>query len=835
MRSIPLFRCFTCLFFSLSTSSLGQDQPEADVDVDSKIRIGVVYIGSKTGDSVLQAAKSALADHALRERNSVFQAAMSALGGHFFYRRNSVLQAVKSALADHVLCKCIEIVPLAYPQESEGAKLLEEHVLQNPENLKLIIGPTNSGPILSLVERHPDYGESKVPIVSSLVTSGPEVTEASWFFTTAVSDTRKAQTLSYFIAKKRIQSCAVLYEDSRFGKNAEFRFREQVPTTRLKHYRPYQIDSNLEEFHNDVIDDLLRFKPEAIGVFASAERIKEITNALKGRKKSIFSYNPYLFTSVDMRSEQEGIEEIYYLTQLPAENLAPENDKIPSESSDVAKNPAPKSDEEPSELNDVEALSYNTMLIVLNAIKDTHAKGSDFDALAFRKGFLDYLKEIRSLPEGAGAYFRFRNLKNVKEPRIVVGRSDGSTESVVFFEPEDHAGFGGFFASVGHRIGNKVELTHRRYGFLVYINLLIVAILTWGISSYELINSIKWRYSKVVMQPYAMLYSVLQVLLICSLWLFLADTEAIAYDSVLAAILVGTAPNTLLSSAFFESSLGKAIGLQTVYKRITNAIKSRLDDNKYRKQNPKINVIAFYNTLRTLTESQKKYAQRKQDAVYKDSRDDDLNIDQELEKRETLLQKKRFLAKWLLYRCGWKSLRDEHNLVKGEFAQMAERDIIDPEKIFLKADEHINKDGERIKAFKLFFRNSLPVIRQRQSEDELPEVLAEFRDSKSTRERIRFLVTYLRLTPSALVEMDFLPENWASHALSPTVWLKPRHRVVSLIDAVEEEVAETSSELGSIDEEKFFDELKAKQASVSKSEEPKQETARKARPNEVSP
>ena len=790
------------IFFAAGFCSLvpaentAASEPDREESKSDKIKIGVFYIDSKTGHNYWMAAKKAYEQHDLNDR--------------------------------------IELLAYPYLNENDGAKILEEHAIENRDELHFIFGPTNSGPILSLHDRQP-VEKWKVPIISSLVTSGPDVTNESLFFTTAVSDRRKASVLAGFVINKRIRTCAILYEDTLFGKNAELQFRELLPSSRLRHYRPYKISSDIEDFERDRIDDLLAFKPEAIGIFAMAEKVRELSEALEKRAYTMFTYEPYIFTSVDMRSALEGREEVYFLTQLSSDKVEPPamqiesaeegsplslqisstgNDKalkigidedlsyeassmrikgaegieklslqivgdtysLHAEEVDqdgvVSVNAVRGGEKEYSpavmeNAGDVETLSYHTMIFALDAIKDLLKDGKNITKTNIRESFLRYIQRKESISEEASAYFLFRDLKNVMQPQIVLGKPNGKIEPVATFNPET----AGFWAGTIYSIVNRCDLTLRRYGFLVVINLIVVATLTFLISIRELNKAIKWRYLKVLSQPIAWWYSLIQVALVCGLWLLLGETEAIAYDNLLVAFIVGTAPSAFLNSALFESSVGKAIGLQAFHKSITELLMRKIEDEKYRRQNTKIDIIAFYNTQTTLEKTLDKYINRSDSNISEDLSKSAKTAKEELKKLETTLQRKRHAANWLVKSCKWSRLLYDHQLVREEFIRMGENNLIDPGIVFSNASDYINEETQRTERFVNFFEETRKDVESRLEGAELNHARAEGDKALGVRDRVRYIVTFQRTTPSILVDKGFLMKGWRHHVLRPkTLW-----------------------------------------------------------------
>ena len=146
----------------------------------------------------------------------------------------------------------------------------------------------------------------------------------------------------------------------------------------------------------------------------------------------------------------------------------------------------------------------------------------------------------------------------------------------------------------------KYELTIRRFGPWPWINLILIIGIVVGMSVADIKKWYPGSRLSLFFNPRNGLFYLL--ILINAIWvipiyIYMGETGAIQYDSVIAALALAVAPMAILRTNLFETPAGKTIGLGKMYDSLIQWINHRLMIKKHVETKQGINLIAYNNSV----------------------------------------------------------------------------------------------------------------------------------------------------------------------------------------------------------------------------------------------
>lgn len=268
---------------TISAASISAQDTQAAKEVtgkEQKIRIGVLYINTPSGNKHWEGIKEAFENKAFKE-----------------------------------ITKYLELLPDHYPDGTDGFETLQKFILgeAGKERVDIVLGPTESDIFVRGVSKEKDFVGSKVPVISGLVTAKVGNRSGGWFFRTNVDVTRRVHTIYDFLNKHWISTSAVIYSDTEFGRRAKRAFYEELKMDNKE-------DSCMELLYDNPPDSrkqlhaIFKDRPEAVGVFGEREDLEQIYNQYKRMNGSWKPYNPYFFTILDVRTLKNRLDDIYFVS-----------------------------------------------------------------------------------------------------------------------------------------------------------------------------------------------------------------------------------------------------------------------------------------------------------------------------------------------------------------------------------------------------------------------------------------------------------------------------------------------------------------------------------------
>jgi len=373
-----------CLISNIATARSGNIR-----SAKSKIRIGVLFIDTPTG--------------------------------------NRHWRGVKDAYDNHPFADRITLKPLSYINENQGLDLLLNLIRDTSDTaVAIVLGPTESDIFVRAFDRQEELSPYSVPVISGLVTANVANDKDGWFFRTNVDVTRRVHAISDFLYKHWIRSVAVIYATTEFGKRAELAFENY-----LKIRRPGQVDRYISLAYETPpnprvqLDEILDNRPEAVGFFGEREDIEHIYPLLQAMNQGVMPYDPLFFTILDTRNSADSIANIYFVSVTMPESSA----VISAEKCD-----------------DVKALGFDTAALIFDELQKLKPSGSmtPEERRRFRDQFAKLLN--RSGPhKNTKTKMSFNNFANSTWEQVFHMKQGG-------LERIEIATTFGWFKKVGHKI-----------------------------------------------------------------------------------------------------------------------------------------------------------------------------------------------------------------------------------------------------------------------------------------------------------------------------------------------------------------------------------------------
>ena len=168
---------------------------------------------------------------------------------------------------------------------------------------------------------------------------------------------------------------------------------------------------------------------------------------------------------------------------------------------------------------------------------------------------------------------------------------------------------------------------------------------------------------KVLTSRYFYYFVAAHAILSLGLYIGLAETGAIRYDSVLTALIIAISPSALLRTNVIETAQGKAIGLEHFYRQAISSVDQRLMIARYQSLQARVNIITYHNSLsvmrRALLSLYANHRSPKERARLFEQ------LSTELTTEDDYFRKRRICARHLLHQLDWETLKAEGFVPRG--------------------------------------------------------------------------------------------------------------------------------------------------------------------------
>lgn len=587
---------------------------------------------------------------------------------------------IAAAVREHEMTDklCFRLFP--YISDQNGADILIE--LRANDEVDVILGPTDSGAFVAALE-DASTQDANVPVISGLVTADAGNDADGWFFRVNVGVDRRATLMYDFLNKFWIRSIAVLYADSEFGRRAERAFARRLTDAQRQRYLPLVYET--PPVPDDQLGEILRRRPEAIGFFGERQDIDLVYGRLQEMNADGTPYTPFMFTLMDARKIGGSVDDIYFASvaqgsggQLPAAE----------------------------ELDEVFELGHDAALLVLNELQkqtvasiggDT-ATRPDPHSAAWREGLRQrFVALLRNSvhQNRVRTGMSFTNFTNSVRPRIFhlsagvavpqdVARTVGWTEKLAT-KARAIAGSHGYWPAIA-----------------VTLILLLAALFSW--------IDLKTWFQGSRLTPFNRffaLFTAVRFLVVLALYLVLAETGAIRYDSILMVLIISLTPSALARTTFFETPQGRAIGLERLYQRALLWVEEQLMRKSHNALEARISTIAYYNSQDGMRRALLDIYRHHRSPVQRAQLVNDL--EEQLRSEKDYFERRRICARRLLKHFDWERLEVEGLIPQN--AVDSDEALPDPRVIVRLAARHIAQHPDKINKIHDLSKQELDRIR----------------------------------------------------------------------------------------------------------------------------
>ncbi|GJL65219.1 MAG: hypothetical protein NPIRA05_01900 [Nitrospirales bacterium] len=673
----------------------------------------------------------------------------------------------------------VEPVELPYGEEEAGLQLLLEVIRkqahQNLSNeavqdsvaaapaVDVILGPSDSGLYLSLMEFKDDLEAAKVVVLSPVVTAKEGNKPNEWLFRANVQVVKRAQKIFDYLVSRGFNTITVAYESSSFGDMAELAFSELAGEKPQINYKALRFRSGqLRGAASTIVDE----RPSAVGLLGRTEHVRQLQRALNAVTPTIVPYDPLVFAITD--ASTLCLKGVRFVTLYKKQKGSTQAD--------------PGCGNPPGSMTDeFTELGYDTakrLLRIADKIgTDSHG------TIDWRTKFRYELAASFETPNGRPSKrtgMAFLGRENTAEPTIrwYEGVVDGKDVFADVTTPT--SGWSSWWTWWKDRI----EVRQRRFGLVPLINITFVVAIVGILTFLDVNKSFTAGRARRYLWRWTFLRLALFNVFVAVAVLFaMAEWGDVRWDNTLVALSVAFGYTMLLKTTIFETSSGQAFGLAQFYEKILKNINRRLMVMRYELEAPRVYFLSYTNSRNWLREVLVR--------VYRESEDSDradrliADIDRDVGTIDGEVEKRRVYARILLDLMNWPQLVRAHLLP----FNIKEHELFDPTTL-LRAAAHYSsqvrpENGHKINAM---VTARLTQIREQNTgkvnkaiKDELDERIA-----KSTTERGR---TYVRLDwlviqqfisldqlqPKGLVDPAFDPRPLRSRLTSWLADFIPRH------------------------------------------------------------
>lgn len=190
-------------------------------------------------------------------------------------------------------------------------------------------------------------------------------------------------------------------------------------------------------------------------------------------------------------------------------------------------------------------------------------------------------------PSGTETAMSFNDATN-NGPQYVAHLKDGKLSLVNIDRPFDWR----------EKATQKLSLVGANFGFWPIVSVIAILVVSFYVSRRDLLPIIQDADKRILPRWYYHLFKFTLGHFLTALFLFvyLAETGAVRYDSIMTAITVAIAPFALLRTNFPGMKAGTEFGLDKWYKKRLAKVDEALMKLRYDGLQARINVIAYYNS-----------------------------------------------------------------------------------------------------------------------------------------------------------------------------------------------------------------------------------------------
>ena len=299
------------------------------------------------------------------------------------------------------------------------------------------------------------------------------------------------------------------------------------------------------------------------------------------------------------------------------------------------------------EKDDVEALSYDTIAYILRALKEAGVPSDFATPKAYRTAFRNEFKVLMSESdklEGSSTGMAFAEFSNTAVPSIYAIEADTLTQKSAYADVNSF-----------DKLRNKVSLVHARFGMFPWLCVFLILVIVVGTSMLDLI---RWyEGSWLTLLKHRRTYYLLSFHFVVSfaLYVVLAETGKVAYNSMTTTILIALAPTSFFRSKIIEMPGGQTLGFIKFYDRILQWLNEGLMVTKFEDLESKVEFVAHYNSQKGLEEELR--------ALYGNARNPQLglrlasDLENHLKSIRNTFDRRKYCARLLLQRLDWEGLR----------------------------------------------------------------------------------------------------------------------------------------------------------------------------------
>jgi len=606
-------------------------------------------------------------------------------------------KGIEDALAQKEISDTMTLVAdVSYNLEKEGVEKLVE--LAESGEVDIILGPTESGVYVRAFQEERDrIVKSKVPVISSQVTTHVKHEIGSWFFRTNVNIERRAESMFYFLNKHWITSMTVVFADTTFAMNAENAFRGALEDTRRLmalpiSYEAYHFDNNnVPKDFGTAILEILEKRPEAIGIFSEREKIGPFIRCLKERDWKAQAYNPIFFSVLDGRVIDLENEDFYFTSVTKSSNR---------------------------ERDDVYSLAYDTTMLagrIIRVLPDVPSGKPS--AEQFRNHFEAVLSDMAPTPvleeKGSEAPSSATEAADKTSPQKIdtaldlafkikahtasmtgIGftKHENNTELWIYKwerdipEHQDKTVSTGFFA----RLMKKVVLLHSRHGFATWLNFLLLLSVVSFVSTRDIRKQWGGKVPFLLISWHYWVFLAFNMTVTLGLFIWLGESGAIQYDTVSTTLIMAVTPMAVIRTTIFETRAGTAIGLGEMYDQFVEWVFENIAQKRKVASRKIVNIVAFSNTYNQMERELESHWRQLKGAEQKRIKHRfETSVDKEIRWHE----KRKVAARHLTYYMSWNQLC-RGKLVRAEWRKKKNLLMIDPEEVVKETARIISGESE---------------------------------------------------------------------------------------------------------------------------------------------
>ncbi len=663
------------------------------------------------------------------------------------------LDGIRKAKENHKIGERIELISMPYVTERGGEEMLLQAIAEG--EVHLVLGPTDSGVFIRAwqQEREPDLRDKIVPVISSLVVATEANDPEGWFFRTNVDVNRRAGAIYDYLAKRWVNSIAVLYADTEFGRRSEDEFRKQLRGAQRDNYMalPY-----VPPYMRSQLQEVLALRPEAVGVFGEREEIGVFLQNLRSMNAWATPYRPLLFTVIDIRQLGTDADGFLFVSAISPREPAKANE--PPLSKDEAERKAAELRARHLQEDDVFGLSYDTTTLVLNEIAETlQSNGQGYDKTLFRNRLAKALQGAAEA-EGELTGMQFSKMTNIAPPQIY--------EMIDGLPLPRSSGDVGF----KEKWSLKFMMLANRFGLWPFAVGFVMLLTVFGTATHDIYRWYGGGFSKLILRDhplfrvtiswYFLALVALQGLVALGLFCFLAETGRMRYDSVLNGFIIALAPSPLLRTSFATIG-GMNFGVADQYDQLLQSLTRNLLRARYTDRNRNILVIAYYNSLGFLERIlQRVYASLP-------NKTEANRLRRELKDKlastsEPRIAKRKFMAKKLVELRTWEDLYELECVPK-----IFEHDIpFDPEKLVFRCVNYCQRKAGTKRRLKNLIRSRIEEsgdLVKRHYQTKVKEAKEGTAGSLEERDAlfvdVQFLVLEFRFREEDFLENNLIPDD----------------------------------------------------------------------------